>query len=146
MSTPHVVTQLLLKKAEVEAQIDSLTDRLAEAKADLIHVVGAVRLFDPTAAAVGPVTAYHGLTKALKRSDMFALCKAAMDASTKPLSTRELARHVITSQGWDHDDRRLALTMTHKVGTMMARFDRRGIVDKAGLRDGASLWRLAVGR
>ena len=105
-----------------------------------------MRLFDPAAADVGPVTAYLGLTKALKRSDMFALCKAAMDASAKPLSTRELARHVITAQGWDHGDRRLALTMTHKVGTMMPRFDRRGIVDKVGLRDGSSLWRLGAGR
>ena len=67
------------------------------------------------------------------------MCKAVLQASPEPLSTRELARHVVASEGWDHDDRRLALTMTQKFGTMMAHFDRCRIVDKVGLRDGASL-------
>ena len=144
MST-HVVSQLLLKMAEVEAQIESLNGRLAEAKTDLGHVVGAVRLFDPTAI-VGPATAYHGVTKTLRRPDLFALCRAALDASPEPLCTRQLALHVVTSQGWDGDDRRLKLSMALKVGTMMARFERRGIVEKVGIRDGASLWRLGAGR
>ncbi len=145
MSTPLVVTHLLAKKAEVEAQIESLNGRLAEAKTDLGHVLGAVRLFDPTAI-VGPATAYHGVTKTLKRSDLFALCRAALDASAEPLCTRQLALHVVTSQGWDGDDRRLKLSMAHKVGTMMARFERRGMVEKVGIRDGATLWRLGAGR
>ncbi len=141
----HVVSSLLAKKAEVEAHIDSLNGRLAEAKMDLGHVVGAVRLFDPTAI-VGPAKSYHSVTRTLKRSDLFALCRAALNASAEPLDTRELALHVITSQGWDADDRPLRLTMAHKVGTMMSRFERRGIVEKDGLRDGVTLWRLEAGR
>ena len=47
---------------------------------------------------------------------------------------------------WDGDDRRLKLSMALKVGTMMARFERRGLVEKVGTRDGATLWRLAAGR
>ena len=145
MSTTTIVTQLLLKKAEVEAQIDSLNGRLAEAKADLMHVVGAVRLFDPMA--VGrPATAYHGVTKTLRRSEMFALCRAALEGAGEPLDTRQLSRHVITSRGWDSDDKRLALAMAHKVGAMMSRFEKRGIVEKVGLNDKASLWRLVAGR
>lgn len=98
MSTPQIVTQLLLKKAEIEAQIDSLNDRLAQAKADLFHVVGTVRLFDPSAVD-RPATAYQGVSKAMNRSDLFALCKAALEASPEPLDTRQLARHAITAEG-----------------------------------------------
>jgi hypothetical protein len=94
MSTPHVVGQLLLKKAEVEAQIDSLNGRLSEAKTDLGHVVGAVRLFDPTAI-VGPGTAYHGVTKTLKRSDLLALCRAALDASPEQFAVLIGSRHLV---------------------------------------------------
>ena len=116
----HVVSSLLAKKAEVEAQIDSLNGRLAEAKMDLGHVVGAVRLFDPTAI-VGPASAYHSVTKTLKRSELFALCRAALIESPEPLCTRQLALHVITTQGWDADDRRLKLSMALNVDAVAFR-------------------------
>ena len=142
MSTPLIVTQLLLKRAEIEAQIDSLNARLSEARADLLHVVAVVRLYDPAAAEGRPAGAYHGATKAMKRSNLFALCKAALEASPEPLDTRQLARHVITAEGWDTDDRRLAVAIAHKVGAMMGRFERRGAVQKAGSRQRATLWQL----
>lgn len=145
MSTPLVVTSLLLKKAEVEAQIVSLTDQLSEARADLIHVVAAVRLFDPTLVD-RPATAYHSITRAMTRKDVLALCFAALEASPEPLSTRELARHVITSEGWDTNDRRLKLAVASKVGAVMARMAKRRTVEKAGVRDQATLWRLPAGR
>ena len=142
MSTPLVVTQLLLKKAEVEAQIASLSDRLADARADLFHVTAAVRLFDPTLVD-RPATVYHGVTRAMKRRDLFALCRAALEASPEPLNTRQLARHVITVEGWDADDRRLKVAIAHKVGSVMGRMALRGVVLKSGTREGATVWKLA---
>ena len=141
MSTPLIVTQLLLKRAEIEAQIKSIEDRLGEARADLLHVAATVRLFDPTAID-RPATVYHGATKAMRRSDLFALCKAALEASPEPLCTRQLARHVITAEGWDSDDHRLRLAITHKVGLMMKRLEKRGTVRSVGTRERATLWRL----
>ena len=66
MSTPLIVTQLLLKRAEIEAQITSLEDRLGQARADLLHVAATVRLFDPTAID-RPATVYHGATKVMRQ-------------------------------------------------------------------------------
>lgn len=142
MSTPLIVTQLRAKQAEIEAQIKSLEDRIGQARADLLHVVAVVRLYDPTAVEGRPATAYHGATKAIGRSDVFALCKAALEASAEPLDTRQLARHVITAEGWDGDDRRLAVAIGHKVGAAMGRCVRRGTAQKVGERDRAALWRL----
>ena len=141
MTQPLIVTQLLLKRAEIETQIKSLEARIGQARADLLHVAATVRLFDPTAID-SPATVYHGATKAMKRSDLFALCKAALEASPEPLDTRQLARHVITAENWDGDDRRLSLTVTHKVGTMMSRFEQRRMVQKVGERQRAAVWQL----
>lgn len=141
MSTPVIVTQLLLKRAEIEAQIKSLEDRLGQARADLLHVAATVRLFDPTAID-RPATVYHGATKVMRRSDVFALCKAALEASPEPLCTRQLARHVITAEGWDSDDARLRLAIAHKVGAAMKRMSLRGAVRKVGERQRATVWRL----
>ena len=142
MSDPLIVTQLRAKQAEIEAQIKSLEDRIGQARADLLHVAATVRLFDPTAID-RPATVYHGATKAMCRSDVFALCKAALEASTEPLDTRQLARHVITAEGWDEDDARLRLAIAHKVGAAMGRCVRRGMAQKVGERDRAALWRLS---
>ena len=49
MSMPLIVAQVLLRRAEIEAQIKSLENCLGQARADLLHVAATVRLFDPTA-------------------------------------------------------------------------------------------------
>ena len=141
MTQPLIISQLRAKQAEIEAQIVSLNDRLAEATADIVHVAATIRLFDP-AAADKPATVYHGATKAMRRSDLFALCKAALGASPEPLCTRQLAHHIIRLKGWDADDRRLSLSITHKVGQVLMRFEQRGAVFKVGTRNRATLWKL----
>ncbi len=142
MTQPLIVSQLRAKQAEIEAQIGDLNRRLADAKADLFHLAATVKLFDPTAAEK-PATVYHAATKTLKRADLFELCKAALEASPEPLDTRQLARYVIDSQAWDVEDRRLRLTMAHKVGLMMSRFEQRGLVRGVGSRGRATVWGLA---
>ena len=115
MTQPLIPSQLRSKQAEIEAQIASLNDHLAEATADLVHIAATIRLFDPTAAD-RPATVYRDATKAMQRSDFFALCKAALEALPEPLCTRQLALHVITAEGWDTDDTRLRIAIAHKLG------------------------------
>lgn len=143
MTQPLILSQLRAKQVEIEASIEAMTIRIAEAKCDLIHLGATLRLFDPQADDK-PATVYHGATKALNRAAMLALCKAALAASPEPLCTRQLARHIVASEGWDVEDRRLRLTVAHKVGLMLARFEKRGVVAKAGVRDRATVWRLCV--
>ena len=146
MNQPLIVTQLLAKRAEVEAQIESLQTRLVEARADLLHIVATIRLFDCEAVEGAPAKAYHGVAKAVRRSELFVLCREALEASSEPLCTRQLASHVIVSENWDRNDRRLRLTIAHRVGAMMTRFEKRGIVRSVGARDRATLWALTPTR
>ena len=60
----------------------------------------------------------------------------------RALCTRQLARHVITAEGWDGDDARLRLAIAHKVGAAMKRMSLRGAVRKVGERQRATVWRL----
>ncbi len=120
---------LLLRPATAAAEFDDgealwqVTDLMD------VHAVTFPRLNPPSqggphrrgTASDRPATAYHGVTKAMKRSDLFDLCEAALEASAEPLDTRQPARHVITAESWDTDDRRLAIAIGHKVGAMMGR-------------------------
>ena len=145
MTEPLILTTLRSKQAEIEKHIDGLNARLTDARADLIHLAATIRLFDLSATNDKPATAYHGTVKALRRSgsDLFVRCKAALEASQEALSTRELARHVISAEGWDAEDRRLRITVAHRVATMTTRYERRGLVRNEGLREGVTLWRMA---
>lgn len=79
----------------------------------------------------------------MKRSELFHRCKAALAASAEPLSTRERAQAVIVAEGWDYEDHDLRLTVSHRIGCMMGRNERRGLVQGVGRKDAATLWRLA---
>lgn len=142
MSDPLILTTLRTKRAEIERHIEALTARLADARSDLLHVAAVMRMFDPSAVPDRPAKSYTGVTGALKRSDLFDRCRTALEASGEPLSTRELAGHLIASQGWDTEDRSLRITVAHRVTTHLGRMARRGAVLKAGERGGVTLWRM----
>ena len=103
-------------------------------------------MFDPKPSEKGgTVAAYAGAAKAMKRTEMFSLCKAALEAAGMSLDTRELALHVITARGWSVDDRRLRITVAHRLTTMLARYSRMGQVRNEGLRNAVTLWALPGG-
>ncbi len=143
MTEPLILTTLRSKQAEIEKHIDGLNTRLTDARADLIHLAATLRLFDPSTTDDRPATAYQGATKFMRRPELFTHCKTALESSHEALSTRELARHVISAEGWDVEDRRLRITVAHRIATMMTRYERRGLVRNEGLREGVTLWRLA---
>ncbi len=142
MTETNILSGLKAKRTEIERQIASMASRIADARADLLHVSAVIRIFDPKASDDKPAPGYLNTTKAMPRSKVFEACRDALRASAEPLDTRELARHIIRIEGWDIEDRRLRLAIAHRVGATLARLALRGHVIKIGERDKASLWRL----
>jgi len=142
MTDPLILSGLKAKRTEIERQIVSMEARIADARANLLHVSAVLRIFDPKASDDKPAPGYLNTTKAMPRSKVFEACRDALRASAEPLDTRELARHIIRTEGWDIEDRRLRLAIAHRVGATLARLALRGHVVKVGERDKASLWRV----
>ena len=141
MTQPLIVSQLRSKQAEVEAEIQRLEARIAEARASVIHIASVIRLFDPKAPDAQP-RAYQAVSKAMKRSRLLDLCEAALRASPEPLDTRQLGQYVVATEGWNAEDRTLRIIVSHRIGLMLAKCERRGMVQRAGERDRATIWRL----
>ena len=141
MTQPLIVSQLRSKQAEVEAEIQCLEARIAEARASVIHIASVIRLFDPKAPDAQP-RAYQAVSKAMKRSRLLDLCEAALRASPEPLDTRQLGQYVVATEGWNAEDRTLRIIVSHRIGLMLAKCERRGMVQRAGERDRATIWRL----
>ena len=101
MGEPHVISALVTKRAELAGEIHALERRLAQLRADLIHIDAALVVFDPDATpdTIAP-------KRPVRRSAWFAageLSRLALEilrrADGEPLSTREIAHRVMAARG-----------------------------------------------
>lgn len=130
------------KQAEIEQHIDGLNARLANARADLLHLTVNMRLFDPSPTDEKPALSYHGSTRALKVRS----CSTA----ARPLWQRHPSHGAHASwhkpSSWHkagiYGDRDIRLTVAHRIGCMIGRYERRGLVESVGKKDATALWRL----
>lgn len=83
---------------------------------------------------------YMNLAHLFPRFELPRLCKAALEASTGPISTREIAAHVIREKGLDGQDRHLRKAIAYKVVNIMRRWERERKVRRFGRLAGVVIW------
>src|SRR4051812_3426023 len=101
MADPLVITTLHATRAGIENTIATVEDRLEQARADLAHVNATIRLFELRDTGPAHVRAYMSLNRVFARGELRKLCKEALTAAGRPLTTRELTDYVIQSKGLD---------------------------------------------
>lgn len=126
----RTATTLRTKEAEIVRAIEGYERSLAQARADLAHVRAVIALFD-RAGVADPVTPYTSLRFIFSRSEMAAVCLAAL-AKESPLGTNELTARVLRSKGLDPDDKVLVATTMLKVVQVMRRLEKAKRVLEAG--------------
>lgn len=94
----------------------------------------AIRIFDVNPGA-GHVTAYVDIYRLFKRGEQIAICKAAL-ASEGPLSTPELAIHVMRAKGMDEGDKVLRKAVTLRLVHALSKQCDRGQIGDGGRRKG----------
>ena len=140
MSQPQVINTLSDKKREIEAHIGSLERELEQARRDLSAVLATIKVFSGE----GPLpTAYMNLSKVFPRHVLPKLCKASLEASQGPLSTREIAAYVIKERELDAGDRHLRKAVTYKVVQIMRRWELEGQVSRIAKTGNAVVWAVA---
>lgn len=137
MEQPQVINTLTVKRKEIEAHIGSLERDLDQARRDLSAVLATIKVF--SGEGVVP-TAYMNLSKVFPRNEVPNLVWAALEAATGPLSTRDLAAHVIASKGLDATDRHLRKAVAYKVVQVARRWERQGKVKRTGRDGNAVRW------
>lgn len=140
MAEIRTVTTLTHKRDEIQRAIVGYEAKLAQARADLAHIVAAIKIFeatdDPDA-----MRAYVDLHQIWKRRELMRLCKGFLE-SEGPLSTRQLAERAMASAGLDVDDKVLAKSVAFKVVQAMRAQFKRGTIADAGRVKGTRVWAL----
>lgn len=125
---PNTLSGLAEKRAEIAGQIAHTRAMLRQLIIDLDHVDAAIRIFDPSYDVEGirqklPTAAHRALRGDLTRATLDALHDAP-----GPMTTKELARHVMAERGLNTADAALLQLFTRRTGALLRWQRKRGIL------------------
>lgn len=147
MADPHVISALREKRALVAGLIEKLERKLEQQRADLTHIDGVLRLFQPDRdpAEIRPKRTYVRRTRYFARNELSRLCMDALRAAAGALlTTDEIAARVIAAKGFDVADSVLRKSISEQCVTLLRSLRKRGTVDQIGLGKGIR-WKSANG-
>lgn len=109
MAAPHVVSALREKRAEVSGMIADLERRIAQQRADLVHVDAVLRLYapelEPEAIAPKAVRRRSGW---FKPGELSRTVLDVLRVAPAPMTLKEITATVMTRRGLDPADDRTA--------------------------------------
>jgi hypothetical protein len=147
MADPHVISALREKRALVAGLIEKLERKLEQHRADLTHIDGVLRLFQPDRdpGDIKPKRAYARRTRYFARNELSRLCMDDLrGAGGALMTTDDIAGRLIEAKGFDAADTVLRRAIGEQVLTIMRSFRKRGTVEQIGLGRGVR-WKLANG-
>jgi hypothetical protein len=147
MADPHVISALREKRALVAGLIEKLERKLEQHRADLTHIDGVLRLFQPDRdpGDIKPKRTYARRTRYFARNELSRLCMNALRAADgAPLTTDDIAGRIIEAKGFDKADAALRKAVGEQSLALMRLFRKRGMVEQIGLGRGVR-WKLANG-
>src|SRR5205085_9391091 len=107
MADPHVISALREKRALVSGLIEKLERKLEQHRADLTHIDGVLRLFQPDRdpAEIKPRRTYARRTRYFARNELRRLVMDGLRTADGALhTTDEIAGAVIDEKGFDAAD------------------------------------------
>jgi hypothetical protein len=145
MADPHIISALREKRALVAGLIEKLERKLEQHRADLTHIDGVLRLFQPDRdpGDIKPKRTYARRTRYFARNELSRLCMDALRAADGALmTTDEIAGRVIEAKAFDAADAALRKAIGEQALALMRSFRNRGTVEQVGLGRGVR-WKLA---
>jgi hypothetical protein len=148
MADPHVISALREKRALVAGLIEKLERRLEQHRADLTHIDGVLRLFQPDRdpGEIKPKRVYNRRTRYFARNELSRLTMDALRAADGMLQTaEEIAGRVIDAKGFDTADAVLRSSIRDQVLTLLRSFRKRDLLEQIGLgAECAGRWRAGL--
>jgi hypothetical protein len=146
MADPHIISALREKRALVAGLIEKLERKLEQHRADLTHIDGVLRLFQPDRdpGEIKPKRTYARRTRYFARNELSRLCMDALRAADgASLTTDEIAGRIIEAKAFDAADAALRKAIGDQALALLRSFRKRGTVEQIGLGRGVR-WRFSA--
>jgi hypothetical protein len=146
MADLHVISALREKRALIAGLIEKLERKLEQHRADLTHIDGVLRLFQPDRdpGDIKPKRTYARRTRYFARNELSRLCMDALrTADGAPMTTDAIAGQIIEAKGFDAADAALRKAMGEQALAVLRSFRKQGTVEQVGLGRGVT-WRQRI--
>jgi hypothetical protein len=146
MADPHVISALREKRALVAGLIEKLERKLEQHRADLTHIDGVLRLFQPDRdpGDIKPKRTYARRTRYFARNELSRLCMDTLrGADAELMATDQIAEQVIAAKGFDASDAALRKAISEQILALLRSFRKQGTVEQIGLGRGVR-WKLGT--
>jgi len=142
----HVISALREKRAKVAGCIARLERQLDQQRANLTHIDGVLRLFEPDRdpEAIKPKRTYAKRTRYFARNELARLCMGALRDAPGLITTDEIAAQAIAAKGFEAADSTLRAAIRDQLFTVLRAARKCGAVEQIGLGRGLR-WRLSNG-
>lgn len=143
MGDTFVISGLTAKRAELLGLALSFEAKARQARADLVHIDAALRLFDPNIdpAEIRGKHPSQGRSHWFENGEMSRLCREALRTAAEPLSAETIVRQIAETRGMDMDDNRLRSRLITRFLQTLHRMAKGGHVARIGKGNGV-LWTL----
>jgi hypothetical protein len=139
MAEIRTVTTLRSKRDEIAKDVERYEKLLGQARADLAHIEAAISIFEASGDPKG-FPAYVDVHHLFRRGEQTKLCLAALIDG--PLTTRQLALHVMKAKGLNQSDKVLAKSIGGRLIHSLGMLRRQGRLLAKGRVKAAMLWEL----
>ena len=140
MADPHVLTGLIKKRAELAGQIEAAQTTLRMLVIDLDNLDATIRLFKPDIdleeIRPKPLPPRHHAFK----GEVTRIVLDTLRQSDKPMTSQELAQHVMAERGLNTADKRLVRLIGKRVGACLRHWRNKGAVGSEKGAGPALVW------
>lgn len=128
MVESHVLSGLIAKRAELTGKIEHAQTTLRQLVIDLDNLDATIRIFDPDIdldeIRPKPFPPRHAAFK----GEISRVVLSALRTTSKPLTTHELAMHVMADRSMNTADPRLVKLIGKRVGACLRNYRNKGVV------------------
>jgi hypothetical protein len=143
MADPHIISALREKRATVAGLIEKIERKLAQQRANLTHIDGVLRLFQPdrNPEEIKPKQTYARRTRYFARNELPRLLFDVLRDAEAPVSTDDLAARISGTKGFDTTDGVLRDAVRTQAVLVLRSMRKRGTIEQTGLGR-ATRWKL----
>lgn len=140
MPMSHVLSGLIAKRAELAGQLEHHQAMARQTLIDLDNVDATLRLFDADIVLDEIRPKPIPPRQSAYKGEVARVCFGCLRDAKAPLTTEQLAKHVMAERKMNWNDKRLARTVLKRVGACLRHFRGRGLLVSVENADGRLEW------